>query len=88
MECFNCKSKENQEFELFSACSQCGSTVQLNKSQELVEYISSANNIEQNKNILISVPFELPTDKKKKKKIYKDLLTEGYIRFLIKGKIL
>ncbi len=71
-----------------SACIHCGNSVIVNKSQDLLDFISGKESVEKNNTYLISVPFVFPEDKKKQKKICQDLLIEGYVRLLSQGKVI
>lgn len=66
-----------------ASCSKCGSVVVVNRSQELLDFFAREKG-----SFLLSVPFVLPQDAKKRLSTAQNLLLEGYSRLLIDKKVL
>lgn len=68
-----------------SACSLCGNAVKIHQPKNLIDSISTKNM--EKTEFYIAVPFQIPKEKSKQKKILQDLLIEGYVRIFYEGNI-
>lgn len=66
-----------------SSCAKCGSVVEVHRSSDLKSFTNSLLK-QPDARVVLSVPFELPTDTKKRNEVAKSLLLEGYLR-LVEG---
>jgi excinuclease ABC subunit A len=65
------------------ACIKCGSSVDANKSIDLILFLCDEQKKLNRENYLISVPFEIKEKEENLKRVFADLSIEGYTRILL-----